>query len=275
MNRLFYALIALFILVSCTKSTDDLLDVSKGEDENEKKTPHLELKVENNQGNIFDLMVFYLSSEDNINLNDLREAYDSIVWVVKDVPGSLKVLQYTDYSSRLVRQWSHNFNLPGIYETYLLGYKNDKIVYSDTTEVQLLNDKDFIGYNWKDITGSLGHSTGYQDVLSNEYRFSTYQDIHNNVPSVELFLRDKKNMDETAFQQKSKTILANYMTSLYGKPMYSATDERLFEKYNTLFSYKHEKGKPQCIWITLKSNIVLLEYYNRDQVEYIIYAEPV
>lgn len=284
MRKWLYFLFTALVFSSCSGDDDDMF--GKGDDGNgddggsgnaENELFVLNLNVKEDQKNIFDLVEFGILPEKSITLAGLREHYDSLVWKVSGLEGSHKVFEYTDYSSSLSFKWSHNFFLPGDYETYLLGYKDDKVIYGDTMSVKIVNDKDFLGYNWKDIEGSIGHSVGYVDVLLEDKNKVTYQDMHQNTPSVELSLWLNGHQDEQAFIRESEKMLSDYITSLYSSPTYDLTDDALLEKYNSLFTYKKESAYPQCIWLTPKSKIVLLKCYDNiftDYFVYRIYAEP-
>lgn len=107
----------------------------------------------------------------------------------------------------------------------------------------------------------------------NDYEFATFEDIHQNIPSVKVFLIDKKKDNKPAFLEKSKKIFIDYINSLYSiLPTYNETSDNLLEKYNDLFLYKKENNYPLCIWVTSTSKIVLTkdETFN----EYQLYAEP-
>lgn len=258
----------LFILLFVSSCSD-----TDSEDKhNTEKIIPLELEIEETQKNIFDYAVFSLLLDKYDVISSLFDVYDSITWKVSNLEGSLKIFRQTSGSANFISQWSHSFANPGNYKTYVLGYKNNEVIYSDTVEVKITNTKDFLCYNWKDIKGSIGHSTGYIDVLS-DYDFSTFEDMHQGVPSVTVFLLEKKKGNKLAFLEKSKKIFIDYINSLYfTHPVYNETDHILLDKYNELFMYKKENTFPICIWITPKSKIVLIkdETYN----EYQLYAEP-
>lgn len=231
------------------------------------------MEIEETQRNIFEHAVFKLFPDENFMLLSLVDVYDSITWKVSDIDGRMKVLAQTDHSSKFTKQWAHHFYLPGKYQTCISGYKNNKIVYSDITEIEIINTKDFLCYNWKDIHGSTGHSTGYVDVLCDEYSFATFEDMHEGIPSVTVYLRDEKKDNKPAFLEKSKKVFIDYINSLYSTtPVYSETDDELLEKYNNLFAHQPQSTHPLCIWLTPKSKIALIK--DDDFKEYQLYAEP-
>lgn len=283
MRKLFYFFFMAILISSCSetdidKDFDDNNGNGNGNNDNdsvktENTIPILKLSVKENQKNIFEHMEFSLYSENAFTLLDLTETYDSIVWKVSDLEGNFKIMKQDD-GTHFTFKWSQNFFLPAEYKAMLLGYKNDKVLCGDTISVKITNDKDFLGYNWEDIKGSIGHSEGYVDVLSNK-TFFTRQEINQGIPSVILFLRqNNKEEDDSVFIQKSEKILSDYISTLYSVPNYNVTDDLLVEKYNQLFTYKEENTYPQSIWLTPKAKIVLLKSYNGDFYEYEIYAEP-
>jgi hypothetical protein len=167
--------------------------------------------------------------------------------------------------------------LPAKYETALLGYKNNQLISGDTVTVDIANNKDFLGYNWKDVVRTSRYNIGYQNVFLKGYDFVTYSILTEGVPSASLYLIDNKNTGEHAFALKSKQILFDYTCSLYSTPTYSQDSPTLLTNYNELFKNKKNGAVPECIWITPKSRIVLLNEYDEaeEYSKYEIYAEPV
>lgn len=264
----------ILLLVSSCSSKDSIIspEINDGEGNNTEEIIPLKLELKETQKNIFEYAVFSLFPDKFFVLFSLLDVYDSITWEVTSLDGSLKIFKQTEGSANFINQWSHNFYKPGEYKTYLLGYKNNEVINSDTAQIEITNTKDFLCYNWKDIKEPTGHTTGYIDVL-NDYEFVTYAEIHQGIPSVAVYLTDKKKDDRPGFLKKSKNILIDYINSLYAiSPTFNETDDILLEKYNDLFIYKKENSHPLCIWTTPKSKIALIkdETFN----EYQLYAEP-
>ncbi len=276
MKNLFYSLAVLLFISSCSKTDSSIFPDDMNDDEgnnNVEEIIPLKLEIEETQKNIFEYTVFKLFPDKNFMLFSLMDVYDSITWKVSNIEGRMKILEQTSGSAKFTQQWCHHFYLPGKYQTYVLGYKNNKIAYSDTTEIEITNTKDFLCYNWKDIPSSIGPSTGYVDALCDEYSFATFGYRNEGTPSVTVYLRDEKKDNKPAFLEKSKKVFIDYINSLYSiLPTYNETDDILLEKYNNLFTYKKKEAYPICIWITPKSKIALIkdEFYN----EYQLYAEP-
>lgn len=262
-RKTFFMLLLLPIVFACNPDDDPINNIDDPEEEKE-SIVKLKLYGSDKEINIFEMTVFSVSPERSATLLKIKDSCDSIVWWISDLQGRFNILR----SNSFTFQWSHNFFLPGEYETYLLAYKDNKVIYGDTVSINVTNNKDFLGYNWKDIKGPLGHSTGYVDALS-DTEFSTYQSVHNDIPYVRFFVWND-------CEESSDKILSGHINRLYGTPKYRKEDgELLLQKYKELFNYKKEEAVPETIWITPTSRIVLLKVsYRMDWCEYEIYAEP-
>lgn len=261
---IYLILIGLFIS-SCSKSDDDNQEITN-------PAIKLKFKTEQTTGNIYEMFVFNLYSEEGGTLFDIENTYDSLVWTVPDL-GSFHLLKKNTF----IYQWSQVFFLPGKYKTILLGYKDNKIITSDSIYINVLKkNTDFLYFNWVDVKESKG-STGYADVLSDHYSFATYQSITDSIPSITLFLLNEGKDDEKTFSQKSEKILSDYINTLYSEPTYTEKQNELLTKeYNKLFNSRIEGAKPIYIWITPKSKMVLYSHYEEygEYNEYRIHAEP-
>lgn len=233
------------------------------------------LAVKQPEGNIFELMEFYLyndSPEPIPILYELSSLYDSIVWSVKGQDGGYQVFNFKGHGTHLVMGWAHCFRFPGKYETYLTAWKDDKVVSREASlDVTITNKKDFLKFNWEDITETSKIWTGYIDVLGiNPYLATTY-DLNGTIPSIEM--RASK---ETF--AKSHDILYSYLCELYGEPTYEDEEEKqnIFQLYDELFSKqkKYPDGYPHAIWVTDRAHIVLLEVDIFETIKYLVYAEP-
>ncbi|MBD8346589.1 MULTISPECIES: hypothetical protein [unclassified Dysgonomonas] len=269
MKNLIYLILISLFASSCSDS-DKILD----DDDSKSPNPLVKIQVKAKQqtGNIFELIQFDIYSESSFTLLDIYDSYDSLVWTVPEV-GRFHL--FTDHS--FTWRWSQNFFLPSKYKSILLGYKDNKIIQADTTYIDILDDKDFLGLNWKDITESAPHSTGYANVLSDDHELGTYYVFEDNTPSIDLSSFTRKSEDESVFAKRSEKILFNYISSLYTKPTYTtSTNDLLTEKYNQLFKHKKEGAKPLAIWVTDKSNIVLYTFKEdfADYYSFRIHAEP-
>ena len=244
--------------------------------ETENKEIKIILEAETSSQNIFAPIVFYQSFDFGKDAPCLSEVYDSIVWKSSHSPNSFKVFSHSNYARYVETtffKWAHVYYSPGTYKTYLLGYKNNEIIYSsDTISIDITNKKDFLAFNWKDVTDS-DFTTGYANNLDGYY-LSTQTHIHQGVPSVMLYAKNEKY--EKGGSMKSKQILYNYINSFFSLPNYTATsDESLRKDFSTIFSFQEKNAIPLNIWLTPKAKIVLLRKdFKGLESEYKIYAEP-
>lgn len=208
-------------------------------------------------------------------LLNLRESYDSIVWKISGLNGSLRLFTHSEDegSSQIsfTSEWCHYFTLPGAYKTYLYGYKNKQIIYRDSASVTITNAKNFIGYNWSDVpTEKQFGNTGYHDALLGDSKFSTLCTFHNNIKGIHLFIRNKQ-------PELSRKELSEYITHLYVSSLYTSDNKQLLaEKHRQLFGYRQKEEEPESIWITPTSKIVLLRRHHQQHRPhtYKIYAKP-
>ena len=214
MKKVLYGLFIILFIAACSKN-EIISDDDEDNDDNT-ETPALTYEIDLNsnriQANIFEPTQFTLAKNGQQlffpPFSLLTECYDSIIWKASNVEGSYKIFEYDiDEGSsyhHFISSWAHHFTLPGSYDTYILAYKDNKVVYGDTVSVKVTNNKEFLGFNWKDVTNTPNTgNTGYIDVLK-EYNFSTYQEVHESIPSVTLTIWGNKNEDESTFLPKSK-----------------------------------------------------------------------
>ena len=171
MKKIFYCFLLLtFFVLSCSKEEADM-DGSQNK-ETENKEIKIILEAETSSQNIFAPIVFYQSFDFGKDAPCLSEVYDSIVWKSSHSPNSFKVFSHSNYARYVETtffKWAHVYYSPGTYKTYLLGYKNNEIIYSsDTISIDITNKKDFLAFNWKDVTDS-DFTTGYANNLDGYY----------------------------------------------------------------------------------------------------------
>lgn len=98
--------------------------------------------------------------------------YDFIVWKLFYFLNSFKVfsyLNYVRYVEIIFFKWVYVYYLFGIYKIYLLGYKNNEIIYSsDIIFIDIINKKDFFVFNWKDVI-DFDFIIGYVNNLDGYY----------------------------------------------------------------------------------------------------------
>lgn len=239
----------------------------------------VKMNAKEKEGNIFDLMEFNLFSysEKDFTLLDLTEAYDSLVWTCCNTNQRFRLLEHSGNSTHFVWKWSNSFFLPAKYETVLLGYKNNQVITSDTVSVNITNKRDFLGYNWEDVTSTSKISKGYHSVFSKGYDFATCSVVNDGALSLSLFLSRTNNDNEATFAQKSRQVLLDYINSIYGAPTYSGDGNQSLLGAYSKFKNKEEGATPECIWITPKSRIALIKKFDEaaNYLKYEIFAEPV
>ncbi len=271
MKKLVYFVFVIMLGSACSKNEGPLPQEPTAPESAEEPVA-INLRADAKKGNIFQMIQFGLYAEEDFSLLDLTEAYDSLVWTASGTDGRYKVYEHghePGYSySHLALGWGHSFFLPGEYETVLTGYKDDKAIRADTLTVTIADGKDFLCYDWNEITARGEGGTGYADVLSDR-NFTTSVGFNDNGPSVNLFLWD------TWESEESVGILSDHISSLYSAPVYGLGDESLVERYEALFKNRREDEYPLSIWITEASNIVLVKWdTGYGAYHYEIHAEP-
>lgn len=237
--------------------------------------PMPRIAVKQSKGNIFDFMDFYIYNEGTqpILLKELDAVCDSIVWTVKGQNGSYQVFYHKAdegyHEDHLSMGWGHCFKFPGEYEAYLTAWKENKVVSRDSLDITITDDKDFLGYNWTDITKTSQAWTSYADVLGSSLALMVTSDLNGTVPSVEVRVFNEDNI-------QNYNELYNYFCKLYSQPTYDDQKEKqkIFKLYDELFSEqkKYPSDYPCAIWVTERVNFVLLML--EDGSQYAIYAEP-
>lgn len=268
MKRLFFVFLVAISVVSCLK---------EGDAPHSSTPPVVKISTVDNGKNIFELMKFSFfleKSESGVPDRNygfrIEPYYDSLVWRVPALKADFKVFE----PDRWYTGVGTCFFLPGTHRTLLSGYKDGKVVYSYEYPVTVRSDKDFLGYDWEEITGPDDASTGYKDIFAADYtdcHFSSYAGMHDDVPSVTLFIWFT---DDDFSAEKEKNRLLDEIRNLYGEADYSEADGELESVYNSSFHYREEGAQPLYVWLTEKSNIVLLGKENH-HLRYVIYAEPV
>lgn len=279
--KLIYALFFILCIISCTSEsiTDDTTEtITTDQKETEFELIHL---ANENKGNVFHLFTFHIALNDqnvsSLYQSDLEQRYDSVTWSISSQHGSIKIFEvekahgYT--GSKLLWQWSHTFYVPGQYETYLHAYKNNEIVHSDTLTVDVVNEKDFLMYNWAEISSADNTSIGFENVINNNFNLCAIRTTYERTPGIELFLWQNID-DEDTFIQYSEHELYNYISSIYKQPTYDRNAIDLIEKYQELFAHQEPDAVPYAIWLTPKNIITLLKKENEEIKRVLVYAEP-
>ncbi len=235
--------------------------------------PMPRLAVQQPKGNIFDEITFYLNNEDQqaIRIDELPvPVCDSIVWTVDGLGGSYRVYEQKRTDSQPSLRWTHYFKYPGEYKTRLAAWKDNKIFYRDQLDITITNNKDFLLYNWSDITKTSQAWSSHVDVLKGTPALIATYGLNGTTPWGLVRLLNRGYIE-------SYDPLYNYLCQLYSTPTYTAGTKKqnIFQLYNELFSGQKEypDAYPEAIWVTERATIVLL-MQDEDFPGYMIYAEP-
>ena len=220
--------------------------------------------------NIFEPVHFYLDGN-NYMQQDLRELCDSLVFDIPWLKGthlSRKIYFHEVGRNQLISGWDHRFILPVGGLCRIKAYKDGDVVYSDAISVSLTNEKDFLMYNWKEITESMNNSIGYVNFVDEGHEFLSTHYVVGETPIAKVSL--SKPTDDTL------DWLYEYLYKLYKEPLYSS-ESFTQEQYKNLFTDIDDRETPLYIWQTASSLIALIHYYDTDEdiTRYYIKAEPV
>ena len=220
--------------------------------------------------NIFEPVHFYLDGNDYMQ-QDLRKLCDSLVFDIPYSKGthlSRKIYFHEVGRTQLISGWDHRFILPMGGLCRIKAYKNGDVVYSDAISVSLTNDKDFLMYNWNEISENSDNSIVYVNFVDEKHEFASTHYIVSEIPIAKVWL--SKSADDTL------EWLYEYLYKLYKKPLYSSESE-IQEQYGKLFTDIDKREAPQYIWKTDSSCIALIHWYDSDEdiTKYYIKAEPI
>ncbi len=241
--------------------------------------PMPRLAVKRPNGNIFDQMIFYIYEDGMQGLtSNLSSVCDSIVWTADGMNGSFRVFEYdkgnTGRTSYLTYEWGHYFKYPGEYKTSLSVWMDGKVIFQDQLGVSVADGRDFLSYNWSDITKSSQGWITYDDRLMSGPDLMTTSGLGGSIPFVEVRLLHEKD------NAQSYHVLYDYFCKLCSLPTYEdcVDKQEMWRQYNELFSEqkKYPEAYPVAIWTTRRANIVLLLLDESTKVPgYVVYAEPV
>lgn len=240
--------------------------------------PMPRLAVKQSEGNILDVMNFYLYNEDSktINANNLSAVCDSIVWTVDGMNGSFRVFEYKEGDSwvgnHLTLEWDHCFKYPGEYTTNLTAWKDNKEIFRNQLSITVTDGKDFLAYNWSDIAKDSQAWHTYVDVLKSGPDLMSTYGLGGAVPFVEVRIFNSDMI-------QSYHMLYDYFCKLYSVPKYEDKTEKqkMWQLYGELFSEqkKYPNAYPVAIWVAKRANIVLLLLdESTENPGYVVYAEP-
>jgi len=147
-------------------------------------------------------------------------------------------------------------------------YKDGNVVYQDGVSVSLTNDKDFLMYNWEEITESMNSSIGYVNFVDAGHEFLSTHYVVGETPIAKVSLSNPT--DDTLGW------LYEYLRKIYREPLYNS-ESCVQEQYKNLFTDIDDRETPLYIWQTASSLIALIHWHDTEEdfTQYYIKAEPV
>ncbi len=285
MKHTLFILLAFLFLYSCSDGND--LGKDDGDDSgngNNFSPVQISLKAKAQEANIHTMMVFYLVPHRDCTMLDIIQSYDSLVWRVQGEKGRLNLLAHTDGWMSFTNEWGHSFYEENHSNVILEGFKDGKIILADSVKIDVYNKRDFLGYNWKDITSSTNHRVGIANVLQPEFEISFIERYIDGLPSLYVYfepawevVRDEE-LSKNFYTQQQEPLIRNYISKLYGDPKLSLEKDadKLVESYHNIFKQEEDAYTPRYVWETRTTNIALVQKYGNwgDYEAYYIYAEP-
>lgn len=277
MKNLLLILSFLFLVSSCSN------DEPFTEPDNKDDVALVKLQVCKQDANIFERLRFRVNTTES--QVDMSEYYDSLVWTIPEYSDATKkIWTYPNYSDNRDVEWSWEvvFYKDGKYHTILKGFKEGEVVMSDTLIVNVTEKRDFLGFNWKDITKRKGAEVYYDNYLIYPADYVIYirQDYLNSIPLLELLINQhwSKNEDEEEYMEKEQEKMTyDYISKLYGEPKlnYQKDAVAIATAYKA-FKHKNDNYSPRYYWETNTSCIFLIKkrFELHDYQCYIVQAEP-
>lgn len=273
----------LFLVASCSSDHPSSPDWEKPKDPDKPGISDLigiKINASVKEANIFDNVQFTLSFDKNCNMYDIRQNYDSLVWIVPELNGVFNVMRTSEFNL----SWGQSFLSEGKFLTILQGFKDNKMVLADSVTIKVKNKRDILGYYWKDITENQNMIYGTPNILDSYYGIYTRKIYEDATPALEVYFslnykgRIPDNIIRPFYEKEQEKVAYDYITKLYGNPKLSYDkDASIVEIYKKTF--KQPIGKillPRYIWKTRTSNIVLLQDYDKwgEWHTYFVLAEP-
>ncbi|MGP1435238.1 MAG: carboxypeptidase-like regulatory domain-containing protein [Phocaeicola sp.] len=196
--------------------------------------------------------------------------YDSIVWGAKGYPDTETVYSKVQGREKRLLSWGNYFfgNKP-LY-TYLYGYKNGRIAYTDS----LLTDikpKDFLGHDWNDRVGEREQTyTVYHSQLLKgvNFRYEPLLQADGHLYSTVTLNMPNGTEDVDAYVKDAKEKLIKLMNLHFGKAV-NTVDKKLFHCLSP-------EVKVIAYWQTAVTRAVLVEEKQEEwpYMEVYVHAEP-
>ena len=277
MKQILVCLFAFTLFTACDRDQDDVMNPNEEQTVNPEEGNSkivFSLQTDATKRNLLDLTKMSLFSEKDVTVADIREAYDKLEWIVKNSSGDT-------YSYSLLNEngmtfnWGHCFYAPGIYTTALIGSKEGKVVFrSNEVTFKILENKNFLGWNWDELPESNSTGQSYVNVLDPNFELTSQVLNEQGKRGIYVYRFNDKNEDEKAFNKDSQDKLYRYITKLYGKPIIDKDNAQLDETYLKEFSYQFKDSKPLALWKNESSRMVLLLDRSHELEKVIVFAEP-
>lgn len=206
------------------------------------------------EANIFDPVHFYLDGDEFMQ-EDLRELCDSLVFdIMGREDGTAKVYYQKTGEAKLISSWTHYFYIPMSAMCRIRAYKNGEVVYTHSKQIQLHNNQDFLMYNWNEITQNAPHNIGYLNFLNRNLEIISTHYLTNSTPVAKISLYGEP--DYTG------QWLYDYINKIYSTAAVYDKNNGVTEKFAELFVSPDSRETPQHIWVTDKSAIALINWYD-------------
>ena len=239
----------------------------------EPKFPTLEIKgasLNTYTANIFEPVHFYLEGDDYMNWS-LSQLCDSLVFSVMGEDGSRRVYYDEKGHSELITGWNHHFYLPQGCICRIQAYKDNKVIYTDSIEVDRTDENDFLMFNWNQIEHASGLGTVvYNNFIHPHYSVVSMAGLKGQNPYIKVSVEKPESLED------AQAWLYEYMTKIYKQPIYSE-DAEVKTKFAELFASAEDNEIPMYIWQGEKAVIALVEQYDEFVPQTRMYnkAEPV
>lgn len=215
---------------------------------------------------------FTLHSFNDPDLVQTKEIFTKLIWEVPEIGIRYKLFDNNieDPSrARVIANWVHGFTKPGVFNSNLLGYRDNKLIYRSNWKfvVSYKTNGEFMYFDWKDIPY---HRNIYisTNLLPKEYPFFYY--FKNNLNGLDCldlhYTTYAAIWNPTAYKSFIEDDQFNDLYSLmfhtYGYPKWSNRnpEDDIQTIHRELFPYQ-EQEMPQYIWESDHMYAVLLQIH--------------
>jgi len=276
MNKLFLLFVPILILFSCSK--DEPKPNPDPEPEPTVLQRKFKLRADKHVVNIYEysfveLDLIDVEAEFKGKGEVVIHGFDSISWKIPNIfdePGRGNGYMVAN---------GFTFIKPGKYLIYAFGHADGKVTFKDSVTVNVINKRDFLGVNWKNVKDSLFVS---YDENVNNIRFNL-ESKYNDGKAYAILRANPSYTKFKGFEEGARKEFIKIINNLYGESKYSYngddySNSDLLDEFDSMFKKGLGKNNyPIKIWQTEKNNIVLLANIDRefrDYYYYYILAEP-